>query len=199
MNRAIMAFPNIQFYEGKLQAAEEVAERRLEIAPAEVDAALEEVLRPDRPLVFVNTSTAAKEHARHGSTSKENPGEAALTKNIAEGLLQLGVHPRAVGIITPYEDQVDLLRQSITTSGLQIATVDGFQGREKDVILVSFVRSNPEGDIGFLEDLRRLNVSLTRARKKLILIGDETTLSHSHTYRRLIAAARESGGYVESW
>ena len=196
MNRTIMEFSNIHFYEGKLKAAEEVAEQCLDITPTEPIAISETIWSPNKPLVFINTNGTAPEHSRAGSKSRENPKEALLVQTIVRALLHLGLNSNAIGVITPYDDQVDLLRQRAATNGLEISTVDGFQGREKDVIIVSFVRSNDKGDIGFLQDLRRLNVSVTRARKKLIMIGDEDTLSHSPTYRGLIALAVENGGYT---
>jgi len=79
--------------------------------------------------------------------------------------------------------------------GLEIKTVDGFQGREKEVVIVSFVRSNKSGEVGFLRDLRRLNVSITRAKRKLVLIGDSRTLESEGCYKRLIVLATERGGY----
>ncbi len=75
--------------------------------------------------------------------------------------------PEHIGVISPYDDQVPLLTDMLKDTGVEVKTVDGFQGREKEVIIVSFVRSNPEGNLGFLEDLRRLNVSITRVKRKL--------------------------------
>jgi superfamily I DNA and/or RNA helicase len=83
----------------------------------------------------------------------------------------------------------------LRVDGLEIKTVDGFQGREKEVVIVSFVRSNKSGEIGFLRDLRRLNVSITRAKRKLVLIGDSTTLESNGCYNRLIESAKERGAY----
>jgi len=77
-----------------------------------------------------------------------------------------------------------------------VKTVDGFQGREKEVIVISLVRSNPEEEIGFLDDLRRLNVALTRAKRKVIIIGDSKTLSSNETYRKLIKFIKEKGTFV---
>lgn len=80
---------------------------------------------------------------------------------------------------------------------VETSTVDGFQGREKEVIVISFVRSNRNKEIGFLEDLRRLNVSITRAKRKLIMVGDSETLSVNGTYRRLIEHVRRKGFYFK--
>jgi Superfamily I DNA and RNA helicases and helicase subunits len=89
----------------------------------------------------------------------------------------------------------DSIRTMLRVDGLEIKTVDGFQGREKEVVIVSFVRSNKSGEIGFLRDLRRLNVSITRAKRKLVLIGDSTTLESNGCYNRLIESAKERGAY----
>ena len=98
-----------------------------------------------------------------------------------------------VGIISPYRAQVQYLRHLIKKETffkpfrhlLSVNTVDGFQGQERDVIIVSLVRSNNDGQIGFLRDLRRMNVAMTRARSKLIIIGDHETLAHHEFYKKL--------------
>jgi superfamily I DNA and/or RNA helicase len=98
-----------------------------------------------------------------------------------------------VGIISPYRAQVQLLRRLIKKreffkpfrSLITVNTIDGFQGQERDIILISLVRSNDEGQIGFLRDLRRMNVAITRARMKLIILGDRTTLCRHPFYRKL--------------
>ena len=98
-----------------------------------------------------------------------------------------------VGIISPYKGQVGLLRRMLRQdrywkpfrSLITVNTVDGFQGQERDVIVISLVRSNDQGDIGFLRDLRRMNVAITRARMKLIILGDKSTICRMPFYRRL--------------
>ncbi len=95
-----------------------------------------------------------------------------------------------MGIISPYQDQVNLIS---SRTNIEVKTVDGYQGREKDIIIISTVRSNENREIGFLKDLRRLNVSLTRARRKLIIIGDTSTLKIDQTYHNLIKNAEENG------
>lgn len=196
MNEAIEAFPNREFYGGKLRAHDAVRGRNLrEIVPRSADSFLEAA--DLKPFLFIDTGgdPAFRERTRYGSTSKENPGEARLVKAAAERLIQLGIPPQEIAVISPYDDQVSLLRNLIPVEGLEIKTVDGFQGREKEVVIVSFVRSNDHGEIGFLRDLRRLNVSLTRAKRKLVLIGDATTLASDACYQRLIESAKAVDGY----
>ena len=105
------------------------------------------------------------------------------------------------GIISPYKSQVQLLRRLIKHEKelkqflpyITVNTVDGFQGQERDVILISMVRGNDEGRIGFLNDLRRMNVAITRARMKLIILGDTSTLSKTRFYRKLIEHVTRNG------
>jgi predicted DNA helicase len=198
MNDLIAAFPSEEFYEGKLRAYEEVKRRNLmDILPLTKSKEGEIENEDLEPLLFIDTggSDAFRERVRRGSTSRENIGEARLVKDIAERLLRLGIRPEDIAIISPYDDQVSLIKSMLRVEGLEIKTVDGFQGREKEVVIVSFVRSNRSGDIGFLRDLRRLNVSITRAKRKLVLIGDSTTLESDGCYKRLIESAKERGAY----
>jgi len=186
MHRDIMDFSNQEFYNNSLIADESVESHRL----SELG-----VREESNPVIYLDTKGLdCGENTRKGSTSKENPLEAGLVSKIVDLLLHAGVKERDIGIISPYDDQVDLLRRNLPldiSEHLEVKTVDGFQGREKEVIIVSFVRSNPQGIIGFLSDLRRLNVSLTRARRKLILLGDSTTLCRHETYLKLIDYLRE--------
>lgn len=200
MNELLMEFPNREFYAGKLLAGESV--RYITLADLDVkDAVFDEfwnaVISPKNVLVFIDTRGREDrfERQREGSTSRENHLEARLVTEIVEKLLEVGVKEEWVGVITPYDDQVDLL-DSLLPEGVEIHSVDGFQGREKEVIVISFVRSNLEGEIGFLNDLRRLNVSLTRAKRKLIVVGDSSTLSVHPTYSRFINFVKEKGTYV---
>lgn len=193
MNEEIASFPNREFYEGKLQASEQVKRQNLMDILPKSELIDEEV----KPFLFIDTrgSDEFRERVRRGSTSKENVGEAKLVKDIVEHLLSLSIPPEEIAIISPYDDQIALIRTMLRVDGLEIKTVDGFQGREKEVVIVSFVRSNKSGEIGFLRDLRRLNVSITRAKRKLVLIGDSTTLERNGCYKRLIESAKERGAY----
>ena len=99
-----------------------------------------------------------------------------------------------IGIISPYADQVKIIQEN---TPIEVKTVDGFQGREKEIIIISTVRSNDNGNIGFLSDLRRLNVAITRAKRKLIIIGNIDTLITNPTYERLIKFCEEENLLVK--
>ena len=102
-------------------------------------------------------------------------------------------------MIAPYAAQVRLLRELLAVPGLEIDSVDGFQGREKEAVVISLVRSNPKGEIGFLGDVRRMNVAMTRARRKLLVIGDSATLAGHPFYRRMIEYFEGLGAYRTVW
>ncbi len=206
MNRVIMEFPSRTFYEGKLVAHESVAHHTLAdlgVTPEKVRSLphpLPVVLDPERPVVFADTLGRSPEMQKRGSTSYYNEGEARFVLKVVRALLGLGVKPEDVGVISPYDDQVDLLRRTFQEEGVpeevEVKTVDGFQGREKEVIVVSFVRSNDRGEIGFLSDVRRLNVAITRPKRKLVTVGDSTTLKVHPVYRAFLGYVKGVGGYV---
>lgn len=198
MNIEIMRFPNTYFYSGGLKAADEVKDHKLESSSKNTsDDLIEKICDFKQGITFVDTQGNFSENTPKGSTSKENPKEAELVKNTVDRILTYGINPENVGVISPYDAQIELLKKKINISGLEIKTVDGFQGREKDAIILSLVRSNDNRDIGFLKDLRRLNVSLTRARKKLIIIGDGNTLGINRIYNELMDYIAENGGYIK--
>ncbi len=197
MNEKIMEFPSRTFYNGLLLAHESVRNRTLAGLGYEnlpLNSKWKDVLDPREPLILVDTSKieGRRERQRRGSTSFENPLEARIVGELIDGLLKMGIPEDWIGVITPYDDQVNLLDE-ILPKGIKVSTVDGFQGREKEIIVVSFVRSNSKGDLGFLEDLRRLNVSITRARSKLVLIGDFSTLGRHPVYSSLRKYCKERG------
>ncbi len=187
MNETIMEFPSREFYGGKIVAHESVKKISLDIQ-SECRALGSE------PVVFIDTSRCPERWEKKipGSTSFYNELECRIVRCIVEELVNAGVSGKWIGVITPYDDQVDRLK----TLEVEVSTVDGYQGREKEVVVISFVRSNSRGEIGFLEDLRRLNVSLTRARRKLIMVGDSSTLGVNKTYRRLIEFVKKKGVYL---
>lgn len=111
--------------------------------------------------------------------SKYNEGEAKIAIEHYEKLLEAGVKCESIAIISPYSAQVSLIREHLSDRGNlpEINSIDAFQGREKDVVILSLVRSNAEGVVGFLGEMRRINVAMTRAKKQLVIIGDSETLS----------------------
>ena len=198
MNEKIMEFPNQEFYNGLLKPAALVKNHTLSDLKVKKPEKFKEILAPEEALSFLDTSGSnAFEFQPEGSTSYENYVEVHLVLKLVEELLKMGINKKDIGIITPYAAQVKLLKQLLLEKNLKIEvnSVDGFQGREKEVILISFVRSNNAGEIGFLNDLRRLNVAITRARRKLICIGNAETLSHHPTYQRFIEYIKTVGTY----
>lgn len=201
MHEKIMSFSGEEFYRGELSADESVKNHTLEDFELDIDAFDNEmapILDPHEPVVFVDTANRdASERTRQRSTSKENPGEALIVKQIAYNLLRSGVKAKDIAIISPYNDQVDLIDQKVDVEDLEIKSVDGFQGREKEVVIISLTRSNANNALGFLNDIRRLNVSLTRARRKLIVIGDSSTIADHETFERFINYVQSAGKVVE--
>ncbi len=196
MNEKIMEFPNKEFYEGKLIAAPEVRNRLLEDLGVKEPQKFEKVLCPSQALGFIDTLRInALEFQPEGSTSYENFEEAKVCLELVEELLKMDLKREDIGVITPYAAQVKLLKELFAEKGLkvEINSVDGFQGREKEVIIISFVRSNEEGEVGFLQDLRRLNVAITRPRRKLICIGNSNTLKSQPVYKRFLNYIKEQG------
>jgi len=116
--------------------------------------------------------------------SRCNENEAALVKFWVDKLVTAGVLPAQIAIITPYQAQVTIITSLLrpTYPELEIGTVDGMQGREKEAIVLSLVRSNDKREVGFLKEKRRLNVAMTRARRHLCVIGDSSTVSHGSSY-----------------
>jgi ATP-dependent RNA/DNA helicase IGHMBP2 len=195
MHEAIMTFSSREFYGGTLVADESVRGHRLCDLPGVETNALTEA-----PVTFVDTAGAGYEEEREPEgESRLNAREADLVVGKVRALLEAGVRAEDVGVIAPYSAQVRLLRERLGVAGLEVDSVDGFQGREKEAIVLSLVRSNAEGEVGFLADVRRTNVALTRARRKLLVVGDSATLSALPFYTRLFEYFEEVGGYHTVW
>ncbi|VFQ84275.1 unnamed protein product [Cuscuta campestris] len=148
---------------------------------------MKEVMTPAKPVIFINTDPLLAFETNEHKTIN-NPMEAFIIAEVTNKLLQVGISQEDMGIITPYNSQADLIRQFVSTS-VEIHTIDKYQGRDKDCILVSFVRSNenPKGCAStLLGDWHRINVALTRAKKKLIMVGSCATLSKVPLLRLLI-------------
>lgn len=197
MHEDIMGFSNQKFYNGRLKCAEQVQKHTLKDLDVVVEddrCFTDKALNPELPVVFLDTSSMeAEERSLAGSYSYDNPVEAEIVLDVLDEALKHSLQPEQIAVITPYKDQVDLLNHRNTVEELEINTVDGFQGREKEVVITSFVRSNHQQNIGFLRDLRRLNVSLTRAKRKLIMVGDSSTISGHSLYADLINYVKSEG------
>ena len=185
MNERIMRYPSDALYGGRLRAHPSVARHALDEAPLEV---------------IDTAGRGFDEETPEGSESKVNPGEAELAAAEAQRLLDRGVAPRDVAVIAPYDAQVQLLRQRLAAHpDLEVDTVDGFQGREKEAVIVSLTRSNEAGELGFLTDIRRMNVALTRARKKLVVVGDGATVRRHPFYDGFFRYAESIGAWHSAW
>ena len=182
MHEQIMRYPSAQFYDCRLEADETVAGHRLcDLAEVEDDELTTNAVR------FIDTSGSSFDEEREkAGRSLANPEEAALAIKKAKDLIALGVGADDIAIITPYTAQVRMLQERLDVEGVEVGSIDGFQGREKEALIISLVRSNADKEIGFLKDTRRMNVALTRARRKLIVIGDSSTISDHPFYSGLL-------------
>ena len=195
MHQAIMDFPSREFYGATLQADPVVCKHLLADLPG-----IAATASTQSPIEFIDTAGASfDEEAKPDGESRLNRQEAALVCRKVRGLLDSGVAAGDIAVIAPYAAQVRLLREQLPVPGLEIDSVDGFQGREKEAVVISLVRSNPQGEIGFLQDVRRMNVAMTRARRKLLIIGDSATLSAHPFYRRMIEYLDALGTYRTVW
>lgn len=195
MHAELQAFPSASMYGGRLVAAPEVAGHRLEDLGVAADP-----LRPG-PLVYLDTvGKGWIEERADDDPSTSNPGQAERVAAEVRRLLGRGLAPADAAVIAPYDAEVRLLRELLAAevdAGLEIGTVDGFQGREKEAIVVDLVRSNDAGDLGFLADRRRMNVALTRARRFLLVVGDSGTLAGDAYYRAFLDAAERA--WLSAW
>ena len=186
MREEIMRFSSQEFYEGKVSTAPQVRHRS--------------ILDYDEPITWIDTAGEDFHETFVGETfGRINKAEAELTLDTLQqyysriGKQRILDERIDVGIISPYRAQVQYLRRQIRKKEffkpfrhlIAVNTVDGFQGQERDIILISLVRANDEGQIGFLRDLRRMNVAITRARMKLIILGDSQTMTRHPVYKRL--------------
>ena len=216
MNEDIMAFPSRWFYGGRLEAAPEAAHRQVSpidtplmwLDTSELGVRSSEFGGGDADLEQLRTPSS---ELRTRTGSLTNAQEARLVIHTLRDYIEM-LSPQRIeseridfGIITPYRGQARLIRRLLKMQHyfkrlrrqISVGTVDGFQGQERDVIVISLVRDNDSGQIGFLRDLRRMNVAITRARMKLIIIGNVQTLSRHRFYRELIAHVRQHGELVQ--
>ncbi len=206
MHHLIMNFSNAQFYGGNLNAD---------------DSVIDKLLSKNSDDHFLNSAVTYIDTAGCGYTevlnpeslSISNPEEATLLLNHLKQLIKQyqtsenGAQPITVGIISPYKEQVQYINNLISNDDelkespikIIVKTVDGFQGQERTVIYISLVRSNDTKEIGFLNDIRRMNVALTRAKEKLVVIGDSATLANHPFYKNFIEYAESIGAYTSAW
>jgi superfamily I DNA and/or RNA helicase len=214
MHRIIMGFSNDYFYGGALVADASVAERLLPTVNA---------TPPEVGVAFIDTAGCDFDErlqetpgALHRSLSRFNPEEALLIREHLLQLLQSVGYPGEtpgnlpdMGILSPYREQVlhleELLREDpllaplLLSRQITISTIDGFQGQERDVIYISLVRSNAKHEIGFLQDYRRMNVAMTRARMVLVVVGDSATIGHNKFYQQFLDYCAAHGAYRTAW
>ena len=199
MNEQIMRFSSNWFYGGMVESAPQVSHRG--------------ILDYDTPMTWVDTSEIGTDDDGHPLFAEQFVGESFGRINKAEAMLTLATlenyfkkigrervleERMDVGVISPYRAQVQYVRRLVKKNDffkpfrhlISVNTVDGFQGQERDIILISLVRANAEGQIGFLRDLRRMNVAMTRARMKLIILGDAGTMTRHPFYKKLYEYVR---------
>jgi hypothetical protein len=195
MHEAIMRFSSARFYQDSLQADAAVRAHLLSDLPYVASSTL-----TDEPLTYIDTAGANyDEEQEPDGTSRRNPAEGRLVLEKVRQLIESGLPANDIAVIVPYAAQVRWLREHAPDRELEIDTVDGFQGREKEAVVISLVRSNREGEIGFLGDTRRMNVALTRARRKLIVIGDSATLGGHPFYAALLEYFEAMNSYHTVW
>lgn len=200
MNEAIMRFSSDWFYGGRLQAAEEVKCRG--------------ILDFDSPVEWLDTSEMDFSEKYVSATGgRVNPGEGEFMLDSLEAYIKRIGEKRVedenldFAVISPYKAQVSWLRRNAKKRNvlrrlkgkIAINTIDGFQGQERDVVFISLVRSNDDGKIGFLSDLRRMNVAMTRARMKLVIIGSAATLTRHPFYEKLFLSQKKENGVKKSF
>jgi ATP-dependent RNA/DNA helicase IGHMBP2 len=199
MNTAIMGYSSKVFYNDRLRAHDSVAGRLL--------------FPSDMPVTFIDTAGCGFEERLEG-TSSTNPEEAVFLfkhlTQLAADLLTEGYTNDSfpsIAVISPYKQQIALLKEQLLHSPplqvygdrISVNTIDSFQGQERDIVYISMTRSNAECEIGFLSDIRRMNVAMTRARKKLVIIGDSATLSGLPFYTDFITYAEGLEAYKSAW
>ena len=198
MNKMIMGYSSFIFYGDKLKAHASVADHLL--------------FPEDIPLAFIDTAGCGFDEKTEG-TSTTNPEEAMfLFKHLTQLVTHLAPQYQpdnfpTIAVISPYKQQIYLLKEQLQHSPvlqpylnkISVNTIDSFQGQERDIVYISMTRSNTESKIGFLSDIRRMNVAMTRARKKLIVIGDSGTLSQLPFYADFVTYAEQREAYKSAW
>jgi ATP-dependent RNA/DNA helicase IGHMBP2 len=198
MNELIMGFSNQQFYENKLVADISVRHKTLPQANGN-----------DMALEFIDTAGCGFTEVENPEfKSRYNPDEYKILREHLYQLIENADQEDlpSIGIISPYREQVIYIQQDVESDSVlaeypdfTINTIDGFQGQERDVIYISLVRSNEKGTIGFLTDYRRMNVAMTRAKKKLVIVGDSGTIGSRKFYQNFLDYCDRVGAYRTAW
>ncbi|KAL7911243.1 AAA domain-containing protein [Trichoderma velutinum] len=191
MHEKIMRFPSDELYDSELIAADAVKARLLK----DLEYDVENNEDTTEPVIFIDTQGGDfpernedddKENPKKGSLhgeSKSNDMEAALVHLHVKQLVKAGLRPEDIAVVTPYNAQLAALASlKEKFPGIELGSVDGFQGREKEAVIVSLVRSNPDGEVGFLGEKRRLNVAMTRPKRSLTVIGDSETVKRGSKF-----------------
>ena len=177
MRRSIAEFSNNYFYKGKIKTIAELEDRGTH-------------------LYFYDTAgTGFEESTGNDGHSLINQGEADLVLKLIE---QEQLNPEETAIISPYSGQIAVLRETLPET-FRISTIDSFQGQEMQNVIISLVRSNEDGSIGFLKDHRRMNVAMTRAKENLFIIGDSSTISSDPYFSKFLDHSEETGAYRSAW
>ena len=198
MHETIMGYSSDKFYQSRLKANAAVAGHQL--------------FASDRAIAFIDTAGCGFDEKTEG-TAISNPEEAAFTfKHLTQYIEQLQIHYSngnfpSIAVISPYRQQIQLLQEQLQHNAklqpylknIAVNTIDSFQGQERDIVYISMTRSNSDNKIGFLSDVRRMNVAMTRARKKLVVIGDSATLSQFPFYADFIGYAERHNAYLSAW
>ncbi|KAK9726065.1 hypothetical protein RND81_05G187700 [Saponaria officinalis] len=197
MHELIMDWSSKELYNSKIEAHSSVAAHMLyDLEDVKKTSATEPTL------LLIDTAGCDMEEKKDEEDSTLNEGEAEVAMAHARRLVESGVRASDIGIITPYNAQVVTLRllrsNEEKLKDLEISSVDGFQGREKEAIIISMVRSNSKKEVGFLSDHRRMNVAVTRARRQCCLVCDTETVSSDHFLKRLIEYFEEHGEYLSA-
>jgi ATP-dependent RNA/DNA helicase IGHMBP2 len=199
MHTKIMNYSSSVFYEGQLKAHSSVASKLM--------------FSQDVPLLFIDTAGCGFDESIEGTSAINRDEANFLFKHLThyiDSFSKIGMPTSqrpSIAVISPYKKQVgvlqDMLKNAPTLldlgSYLSVNTIDSFQGQERDIVYISMTRSNAEGIIGFLSDIRRMNVAMTRAKKKLVVIGDSATLAQLSFYDEFIKYAQEIEGYHSAW
>ncbi|KAJ8391365.1 hypothetical protein AAFF_G00089950 [Aldrovandia affinis] len=191
MNSAIMQWASQAMYGGKLTAHVSVEKHLLRDLPG-----VGSTEETETPLLLIDTAGCGlSEMEANDDQSKGNQGEAEIAALHIKALIEAGVKAKDIAVIAPYNLQVDLLRQQLSLKHpeLEIKSVDGFQGREKEAVVLSLVRSNRKGEVGFLAEDRRINVAVTRAKRHLAVVCDSQTIQHHEFLRSLLDYMSEHG------